>query len=409
MAQLDYSLSEGTMKRLGKASMAQAGAGKYAFEGVDNLMDSAVDALKTQSKDKQDKYAEKEKRINSAVEEALALKSLNQTEYNNYRQKVEALRERLLQSTDSAEEAEITRELTGIVADAGAKRDATNLTAEDLQGWTHDPFDNDSSTSNATDPKTAELMAMGIKGDYEYKDVIDEETGEPTGEQYLEFSLPNENDPEGNPEIFTFKSLTDIEDAIVPKAVEFENFLGKVALSAKSTADEKKPLDVKDVQRQIQNNLRGKDIQALMHDRLAATGAVFKDVISNEFSKYNYVDLLPPEQLKNFKGPDGKLMVKEEGEEFWYSNISEEDKNALIDAITNKNNENYNEDFSKAMLADYFLKFVQQQNADQVGIVETGAETKGQLSAIQDVAKKEMKKELGYSDTKEKTKTLNVG
>ena len=308
--------------------------------------------------------------------------------------KVEALRERLLQSTDPAEEADINRELTGIVADAGAKRDATNLTAEDLKGWTHNPFNNDSATSNATDPKTAELMAMGIKGDYTYKDVINEETGEPTGEQYIEFALPNENDPDGNPEIFTFKSLTDIQDAIVPKATEFENFLGKVALSAKSTADEQKPLNVKDVQRQIQNNLRGNDVQALMHDRLAATGAVFKDVISDEFSKYNYVNLLPPEQLENFKGPDGKLMVKEEGKEFWYSNISEEDKNALVDAVTNKNNENYNEDFSKAMLADYFLKFVQQQNADQIGIVEAGAETKGQLSAITSQAKADKAAEL---------------
>ena len=93
----------------------------------------------------------------------------------------------------------------------------------------------------------------------------------------------------------------------------------------------------------------------------------------------------------------------EEGETFWYENISEEDKKLLTEAITNPNSEYYNVDVTKKALEDYYVKLVEQQYPKY----KQGAEDQSQYRSTQQgyqsvyktVAKKEKEKELGLGGT----------
>jgi hypothetical protein len=88
---------------------------------------------------------------------------------------------------------------------------------------------------------------------------------------------------------------------------------------------------------------------------------------------------------------------KDEGEEFWYSNISEADQEALVNAIIDKNDPNWiGDDGQRLVLEDYFFKFAEQQA--KVGEQKaTGKVQKtGALSAEQAIAEQQAKAEGGY-------------
>ena len=80
-------------------------------------------------------------------------------------------------------------------------------------------------------------------------------------------------------------------------------------------------------------------------------------------------------------------------EEFWYDNISEEDIQAISDALTNPNNQYYDPKVTKSALTNYFSAIVDNNNKSGTDYYEkslvTGAEDKGQAQAYQQIAKEE--------------------
>jgi len=80
------------------------------------------------------------------------------------------------------------------------------------------------------------------------------------------------------------------------------------------------------------------------------------------------------------------IVQKEEDEEFWYSNLSKSDVEALSSAFTDPNNEFYSADVTKSALSNYFMGIVDNnhtkgQNYRQESGVQN-AQREGNLSNI---------------------------
>ena len=79
-------------------------------------------------------------------------------------------------------------------------------------------------------------------------------------------------------------------------------------------------------------------------------GKSFKQDLSEglETSQYQDIAKMLPEDI----------MQKEGDEEFWYSNISKADADAISGALTDPNNEFYSSDVTKNALSNYFMGIV---------------------------------------------------
>ena len=396
-SRINLGLSEGTMSRLGEAGKAQAGVGDYASKGFEGFLDTAGEGLQdiqkerqVEAKKKQDEAdAERkafEDKVTSVYDEAISSGShMSTLEFDHYHDQMGDLREELLNATDEKERAMVWRKFNNFVAGMEGTKQSNEDDAALISGFSSDPKSNKSSISSNTDPKWIQLKTdihqakEGGNVSIDYND---------DGQKVYTVTNPNPIG-QGPPDVWT-GTMEELDSKMVPRAKGFDTSFGDIAISANAKGGDGS-WNPEEEKRQIGNNLETKDFESIIHDRLESTGRVFKDDIKENFANYNYVDLLGPKELA------GMNIKKDEGEEFWYSNISEADQEALVNAIIDKNDPNWiGDDGQRLVLEDYFFKFAEQQA--KVGEQKaTGKVQKtGALSAEQAIAEQQAKAEGGY-------------
>lgn len=125
--------------------------------------------------------------------------------------------------------------------------------------------------------------------------------------------------------------------------------------------------------------LRNGNIKSLMHDDILENGKPFVDALreSPDLTNMTYEELgINPSmnsqqgayrELPEGQGPSNTIDLDGDGkisqEEFNY--LSDQDKELIIDAMTNPKNENYNEERTRAEMAKYFTKFTMKNFTDE--------------------------------------------
>jgi len=127
------------------------------------------------------------------------------------------------------------------------------------------------------------------------------------------------------------------------------------------------------------NTLRNGNLKSLMHDDILENGKPFVDALreSPEIVGMTYESLgIDPSmssqqgsyrELPEGQGPSKTIDLDGDGkisqEEFNY--LSDQDKELIIDAMTNPENENYNEERTRAEMSKYFTKFTMKNFQDE--------------------------------------------
>tara|TARA_R100001463_G_scaffold41420_4_gene87367 strand:- start:2867 stop:4087 length:1221 start_codon:yes stop_codon:yes gene_type:complete len=127
------------------------------------------------------------------------------------------------------------------------------------------------------------------------------------------------------------------------------------------------------------NTLRNGNLKSLMHDDILENGKPFVDALreSPDLTNMTYEELgINPSmnsqqgayrKLPEGQGPSNTIDLDGDGkisqEEFNY--LSDQDKELIIDAMTNPDNENYNEERTRAEMSKYFTKFTMKNFTDE--------------------------------------------
>jgi len=370
MATVDYGLSANTMNILGEAAKAEAGVGKYASEGIDNLLDTVGEYTSKVMDDKAKESKAVEDKFNKAAEEALAVGgSLTPNYFDSFYDDVSGLREQYLNATNDKDRAAVMNQMNQMVAQTQTMKEQRN---------------------SMVDSQSKNLISDAMTG--QQKEIFT---------QWLEGKTKVRRTEDG-----TLKHMVTLSDGRqlelsddeisgmqVLKASEFQNAFGKLMTSTEEKATTGEFFDVDKVRRQIKTGIKDKDLPSLINDVSEVTGSAFKDDIAAGFEGLNYM------QLGQMMGEDA--FEPEEGETFWYENISEEDKRLLSEAIVNPSSEHYNADVTKKALEDYYVKMIEQQYPKYKKGAQDSSQYKskqqGEQSAIKDIAEVQKKKELGYN------------
>lgn len=376
---IDLSLGEGTLNRLRRASEAEMGVGEFQSKGFDQALDAvsayAQDRLTTARTEKEEEEAKLEQdkklsedKINKAAEEALAVGgSLTPNYFDNYYDDVQDLKQRYLAATNDKERALVMQEMNKLKLETNTFKDQRKSMA-------------DSQTKNllseAMTKEQKDIMSAWLKGD---TNIVKKD-----GKRYHQIEVNGE-----------IKEFTDdeISEMQVLKATEFNKSIGDLAVNVQKKAGTEEYYDRAGTQRQIMNSIRKEDLPSLINDKSDVTGQSFKQAAIQGLSNATYND------IAQMLGPDA--LQKEEGEEFWYSNISEKDRELLADALTNPNNPNYSADVTSAAVGNYFFNFVDQQYKDTLEGARQQQIQKniqaGKASANKQISEIEEEKRLGYN------------
>jgi hypothetical protein len=353
-AGINLGLSGSELNRLNRASQAAAGVGTFKAKGLGETLgqlavDEGTELLKEKAEEKealeQEQKAEQDRletSLNTKLDEFINNGS-NTNEYNFGYDKLQGIRDQILETTDEKERADLIREFNTYIADIKTQTASDIESATGLQGFSMDMSKNKSNISGATDQRTVSLLEKFYAGESEiFKDPV-------TGEKKYRIQLPQKPGAAGPPDIFE-GTRAELEEMVIPKASEFDLTIGNMAKAVKDNAGSGGFFDEEDVRRQISNNLDTKDFKALFNDKLESTGRNVLQDIEEDLSNATYNDLLDEDELKQFN------IIKEEGEENWYDNISEEDKEFLMRQIQE------DESLGRSVLENYFFRFVQQQD-----------------------------------------------
>jgi len=353
-AGIDLGLSANELNRLNRASQAAAGVGTFKADtfgetlgqlavdkGTELLDDAAAEkeALEKEQKAEQERL---ETSLNTKLDEFINTGS-NTNEYNFGFDKLQGIRDQILETTDEKERADLIREFNTYIADIKTQTASDIESATGLQGFSMDMNKNKSNISGATDQRTVSLLEKFYSGEAEiFKD-------EATGEKKYKIQLPPQDGAAGPPDIFV-GTRAELEEMVIPKASEFDLTIGNMAKAVKDNAGSGGFFDEADVRRQISNNLDTKDFKALFNDKLESTGRNVLQDIKEDLANAKYSDLLTEDELVKFN------INKEEGEENWYDNISEQDREFIVQQIQE------DENIGRSVLENYFFRFVQQQD-----------------------------------------------
>ena len=127
------------------------------------------------------------------------------------------------------------------------------------------------------------------------------------------------------------------------------------------------------------NTLRNGNLKSLMHDDILENGKPFVDALreSPEVVGMTYESLgIDPSmtsqqgayrKLPKGQGPSKTIDLDGDGEisQEEFTLLSDQDKELIIDAMTNPDNENYNEERTRAEMARYFTKFTMKNFTDE--------------------------------------------
>ena len=369
---VDYGLSSTTMNILGEAAKAEAGVGKYASEGFDNFLDTVGEYAGKKMDEAALKKQAVEDKFNKASEEALAIGgSLTPNYFDSFYDDVEALREQYLNATNDKDRAAVMNQMNQMVAQ-------TQTMKEQRQSMVDSQSKN--LISDAMTDQQKEIFTQWLNGDTKVRRSDDGTIKHMvTLSDGRQFELSDD----------------EISNMQVLKASEFQKGFGDLMTSTEKLATEGGFFDVDKVRRQIKTSIKDDDLPSLINDVSDVTGSKFKDDIAAGFEGLNYM------QLGEMLGPNATQ--PEEGETFWYENISEEDKRLLTEAITNPNSEYYNVDVTKKALENYYVKLVEQQYPKYKQGAEDQSQYKSTQQGYQNVYKKfgekEKEKELGLGGT----------
>ena len=369
---VDYGLSSTTMNILGEAAKAEAGVGKYASEGFDNFLDTVGEYAGKKMDEAALKKQAVEDKFNKASEEALAIGgSLTPNYFDSFYDDVEALREQYLNATNDKDRAAVMNQMNQMVAQ-------TQTMKEQRQSMVDSQSKN--LISDAMTDQQKEIFTQWLNGDTKVRRSDDGTIKHMvTLSDGRQFELSDD----------------EISNMQVLKASEFQKGFGDLMTSTEKLATEGGFFDVDKVRRQIKTSIKDDDLPSLINDVSDVTGSKFKDDIAAGFEGLNYM------QLGEMLGPNATQ--PEEGETFWYENISEEDKRLLTEAITNPNSEYYDVDVTKKALENYYVKLVEQQYPKYKQGAEDQSQYKSTQQGYQNVYKKfgekEKEKELGLGGT----------
>lgn len=368
-------LSEGTLKQMGEVSLAKSKVGKYAETGLDDALSTVSKAVgdlgMARAQEEEARIKETNKKLDKVSEEVLALQGgLGTNYFDSINDDMTELRERYLAADNDKDRAKIFNEMNAYKTETEAAKNArASLADSHKQGL----FSN----SMTTDDKHIISEFLGNKT-----------TISKNAEGQRVHTI---NMPDGTQVMMTADEINGLQQF---KASEFDQMLTKDMQSALSTGQSNGYYNKEETRRKIENSITDDNIGSLINDPMGGGGSFKNDLAEGlKNSNLQYKDL-------------GNLLEEgaiqpQNNEKFWYDNISEEDIQAISDALTNPNNQYYDPKVTKSALTNYFSAIVDNNNKNGLDYYEKSlvskAEDKGEASAIQDVAKKEKQKELGYN------------
>ncbi len=358
-------LSEGTLKQMDEVAKANAGVGKYENKGFEGAMDELakygqdkIDDAKAEEEnlkaEEEKKNKEAEDKFGKISEEVQALGgSLGPNYFDSIYDDMAVLKEQYLNATTDKEKAAIMN-----------KVNEYKLETENLK----------QSRLDMSDSQKNNLLSNSMTA--EQKHIMTEFLGNKTriiknedGSRSHEITLPN-----GEKKIMTADEISDMQ---ILKANDFDLALSKDMQNALSVGSENGFYDQEGIRNKINNSITDDNIASLINDPMGG-GKSFKQDLAEGLEASQYQDLA--------KMLPSDIVQKEEDEEFWYSNLSKSDVEALSNAFTDPNNEFYSADVTKSALSNYFMGIVDKnytkgQNYRQESGVQN-AQREGNLSNI---------------------------
>ena len=367
---LQGGLSEGTLRQMDEVAKANAGVGKYENKGFEGAMDELgkygqdkLDDAKTEQEnlkvEEEKKNKDAEDKFGKISEEVQALGgSLGPNYFDSIYDDMSGLKEQYLSATTDKEKAAVM-----------AKVNEYKLETENLKQARLDMSDSQAkgmlSSSMTADQKHIMTEFLGNK-----TRIIKNEDGS----RSHEITLPN-----GETKVMTADEISGMQ---ILKANDFDLALSKDMESALSVGSENGFYDQEGIRNKINNSITDDNVASLINDAMGG-GKSFKQDLSEglETSQYQDIAKMLPEDI----------MQKEGDEEFWYSNISKADADAISNALTDPNNEFYSSDVTKNALSNYFMGIVDNnhtkgQNYRQKAGVEN-AQFEGQLEGEKSLGK----------------------
>ena len=367
---LQGGLSEGTLRQMDEVAKANAGVGKYENKGFEGAMDELgkygqdkLDDAKTEQEnlkvEEEKKNKDAEDKFGKISEEVQALGgSLGPNYFDSIYDDMSGLKEQYLGATTDKEKAAVM-----------AKVNEYKLETENLKQARLDMSDSQAkgmlSSSMTADQKHIMTEFLGNK-----TRIIKNEDGS----RSHEITLPN-----GETKVMTADEISGMQ---ILKANDFDLALSKDMESALSVGSENGFYDQEGIRNKINNSITDDNVASLINDAMGG-GKSFKQDLSEglETSQYQDIAKMLPEDI----------MQKEGDEEFWYSNISKADADAISGALTDPNNEFYSSDVTKNALSNYFMGIVDNnhtkgQNYRQKAGVEN-AQFEGQLEGEKSLGK----------------------
>lgn len=330
-------LSEGTLRQMDEVAKANAGVGKYENKGFEGAMDelgkygqerldeaqAEQDKLKAEeekkNKDAEDKFSK-------VSEEVQALGgSLGPNYFDSIYDDMAGLKEEYLNATTEKERAAIMN-----------KVNEYKLETENLK----------QSRLDMSDSQKKNLLSNSMTA--EQKHIMTEFLGNKTkiiknedGTRSHEITLPN-----GETKVMTADEISGMQ---ILKANDFDLALSENMQNALTIGSENGFYDKENIRNQINNSITDDNVASLINDPMGG-GKSFKQDLAEGLEASQYQDLA--KMLPN------DIVQKEEDEEFWYSNLSKSDVEALSSAFTDPNNEFYSADVTKSALSNYFMSIV---------------------------------------------------
>ena len=359
-------LSEGTLKQMDEVAKANAGVGKYENKGFEGAMDELakygqdkIDDAESLKAEEEKKNKEAEDKFSKVSEDVQALGgSLGPNYFDSIYDDMAGLKEQYLNATTDKERAAVM-----------AKVNEYKLETENLK----------QSRTDMSDSQTKGMFSSSMTADQ--KHIMTEFLGNKTriiknedGSRSHEITLPN-----GETKVMTADEISGMQ---ILKANDFDLALSKDMENALSVGSENGFYDQEGIRNKINNSITDDNVASLINDAMGG-GKSFKQDLSEglETSQYQDIAKMLPEDI----------MQKEGDEEFWYSNISKADADAISNALTDPNNEFYSSDVTKNALSNYFMGIVDNnhtkgQNYRKKAGVEN-AQFEGQLEGEKSLGK----------------------
>tara|TARA_R100001509_G_scaffold164646_2_gene143027 strand:+ start:1064 stop:2257 length:1194 start_codon:yes stop_codon:yes gene_type:complete len=366
---LQGGLSASTMKALGEASKAEAGVGQYASTGLDKALDTVKNTAVNVVKAETDRKNELFKEFNNANKDVSAMAgSLGKGYYDSYKTEIDGLRGDLVAARTEEQRADVYRRLNELKVETEAVKAGKNSIAN-------------------TDPEvfSKNMPEENLHTLTEFQKENFERIVQPDGS--VKYKI---NNKDGSFGMHTLDEITEMQEVV---DVDFREDIKKRALNAYTAGGDDNFFDQEAMEGEVKAGITEENVGSLINDPMFG-GTSFKEDMLKRFDDTTY------QQFAMEFAPDVEIK-KEEGEKFWYQNISEDDKLMILNMFTDPNDDNYDFEQTKNALSGYFSNHIMINN--QKGIKERERKMvsvpteKGESSAIQQIAKSEKLKKLGYN------------